>query len=69
MCTSLRPPFPPFPQVCLEASNHGKLRSELFSLLRHFPDAYVRQPLDTRKPWKLSRSLMQATPSPSPARL
>jgi len=44
--------------VCLESSNHGKLRSQLFSILRHFPDAYIKQPLDSRKPWRLSRSLL-----------
>ena len=26
--------------VCLEASNHGKLRSRLFEILRRFPAAY-----------------------------
>ena len=47
--------------MCLEASNHGKVRSKIFETLRRFPNAYIREPLDTRKPWRLSRSLMCAS--------
>ena len=48
--------------VCLEASNHGKLRGRVFRALRGFPHAHVKPPLESaRAPWRLTRRLLCAS--------